>query len=30
MNEIVFVTHNKGKIAEAQKVLKNIKLVMTF
>ena len=26
MNEIVFVTHNKGKIAEAQKVLKNIKL----
>ena len=28
MNEIVFVTHNKGKIAEAQKVLKNIKLAL--
>ena len=26
MNEIVFVTHNKGKIAEAQKVLKNINI----
>ena len=29
MNEIVFVTHNKGKIAEAQKVLKNIKKFLT-
>ena len=26
MNEIIFVTHNKGKIAEAQKVLKNLKV----
>ena len=26
MNEVVFVTHNKGKIAEAQKILTDIKL----
>ena len=26
-NEIVFVTHNKGKIASAQRYLKKVKLI---
>ncbi len=30
MEELIFVTHNKGKIASAQKVLKNANIKNTI